>query len=105
MVVSHVTHTQTSSHITTSHQVDVPNLVTCLNQTSINLNGTYMVRCGFKGGYPKYMCLKEIGPHAQKKITILGSIVNIVREGKGGGLYDHLMTMKIFTLLRIVIYI
>ena len=27
-----------------------------------------------------------------KKITILGSIVNIVRRG---GLYDHLMTMKI----------
>ena len=61
-----------------------------------------MVRCGFKSGHQKdIMCLKEIGPHAQNMLTILGSIVNIIL----GDLYDHLMSMRIFTLMMNKIFI
>ena len=51
-----------------------------------------MVRCGFKNGYQKGMCLKEIGVHAQNIVFILGSIVNIIE----GDLYDHLTCTRIF---------
>ena len=37
-----------------------------------------MVRCGLKNKYKKDMCLKDIGLHTQKMITILGSIVKIL---------------------------
>ena len=40
------------------------------------------------------MCLKEIGLYAQNMIIILSSIANII-----GGLYDHLMSTRIFTFL------
>ena len=46
------------------------------------------------------MCLKEIGLCAQNMITILGAIVNIT----GGHLHDHLMNMRIFTLIMGKIY-
>ena len=41
----------------------------------------------------KNTCLKEIGLHAQELLTILGSNVNIIGEG---GLYDHLIRLRIF---------
>ena len=36
----------------------------------------YVVRCGFKHGYQKAMCLKGIRLRAQNMITILKSIVD-----------------------------
>ena len=59
------------------YKVDVPNLVTYLNWTP-----TFewcMVWCGSKNGYQEDMCLKEFGPHAQNMITILDSIIHIIR--------------------------
>ena len=53
-----------------------------------------MVRCSSKNGYHKDMCLKEIGVRTQNTIIILGSIMNIVEN-----LYDHLMSMGVFTLI------
>ena len=38
------------------------------------------------------MCLEEIRLRAQKMITILGLIINIIGEGD---LYDHLMSTRI----------
>lgn len=59
-----------------SHQVDSPY---CVNKTPIF--GWYVVWCGFKNKYQKYMCLKDISLHAHNILTILRSIVNIIREG------------------------
>ena len=42
---------------TTLVKVDVPNLVTYLNQTPIL--ELYVVRCGFENGYQKDICSKE----------------------------------------------
>ena len=33
-----------------------------------------------KKGLPKGMCLKEIGPGVQNKLTVLGSIVNMIEK-------------------------
>ena len=45
-----------SVHISHGHlKIDVPNLVTCLNQTP--KFERYVVRCGFKNGHQKCMCL------------------------------------------------
>ena len=38
----------------------------------------YVARCGSKNGYKKDMSLKEVGPHLQIMIIVLGSIVNII---------------------------
>ena len=35
-----------------------------------DLAGAYVVRCGFKNGYQKDMCLKEIELRAQNVVTI-----------------------------------
>ena len=44
----------------------------------------------------KEMCVQErIGLHAQQMLTIVGSIVNMIR----GNLHDHLTSMRIFTLI------
>jgi hypothetical protein len=53
-----------------------------------------VVKCGCKNGHQKDMFLKEIGLRAQNTLTVLGSIVNIIGED----IYDHLMSMRIFTL-------
>ena len=54
--------------------VNVPNLVTCLNHTPIFQ--WYVVRCGSKNRYQKgIMCLKEIGLH------VLDLIVNKIKGG------------------------
>ena len=55
----------------------------------------YLVRCGSKNKQHEDMCLKESGLHAQYMQIILGS--NSQHNG-GGDLYDHLMSMRIFTL-------
>ena len=39
----------------------------------------------------KYMCLQEIGLHAQNVLTTLHTIFNIIKKG----LHDHLMSTKI----------
>ena len=53
-----------------------------------------MVRFGSKNEYRKDMCLKETRLCDQNMITILNSLFNIIKED----LYDHLMSMRIFTL-------
>ena len=61
-------------------KVDVPNLVTYLNQTPIF--EWYVVWCGSENEYQKHMSLKEIGLRAQNMINILNSIiVNIIMVG------------------------
>lgn len=68
----------------TLNKLDVPNLVTSLNQTprtiwtSICLVEWHVVRCG--NGYQKDTSLEEIGLHYEKMTTILGSIVNILYQ-------------------------
>ena len=52
-----------------------------------------LVRCDFK--HWKDVCLEEIGLCAQNMITILDPIVNLY----GGDLYEHLMSIGIFTLI------
>jgi hypothetical protein len=42
------------------------------------------------------MCLKEIGLHAPKMLTL---IVNVFKGGRGTDLYDHLINTRIFTLI------
>ena len=65
-------------------KVDVPNLMTSLNQTSIL--EWYVVRCDSKNGYQNdIMRFKEIGLSGQDMITILGLIVHIIEVGGGGG--------------------
>ena len=59
-----------------------------------------MVWCGSKNVHQKDMCLKEIGLHAQNKISILGSTINII----GGNQYDCLMNTRMITLLKNKIY-
>lgn len=43
----------------------------------------------------KTTCLTEIGLSAENKLSILGSILNMIMEG--GDLYDCLMSTLIFT--------
>ena len=38
----------------------------------------FVIWWGFKNGCQNDMCLKEIGPHAQKMNTFIGSIVNLI---------------------------
>ena len=60
-----------------------------------------MVAYVSKNRQQKDMCLKEIGLRAQVFLITLGSIVNTIREG----LYDYLMTSRIFTLIMNETYI
>ena len=55
-------------------KIDMPNSITYLNRTFTFV--WYAVRCGFKNGYHRNMCLKKYGLHAQNMVTILGSLVN-----------------------------
>ena len=57
-------------------KVNRPNSVTDLDREPIF--EWYAVRCGFKNGAQKYICLNDIGLHVQNMITILGLIVNII---------------------------
>ena len=79
----------------------MPNLVTCHNW--IPIFEWYVVRCDPKTKYQNDMCIKETRLCAQNMITILGSIVNIIWGL--GDLYDHLMSMRIFTLKMNKIFI
>ena len=80
-----------------TYTVDVPNLVTYLNQTPIF--EWYVVRCISINRYENDMCVKDSGLCAQNLRTFLGSIVNRIMD-----MYDHLMSTKIFTLLMIKIF-
>ena len=57
------------------------NLVIYLNQAL--LFKWYAIRCDSKNIQEKDICLKGIGLHAQNTVTILDSMINIIR---GGGL-------------------
>ena len=81
-------------------KVDVPNSVTFLNWTPIF--ECYVVRVGFKNGYKEDTCFFKKGLCTQNNIsTILSSIIYITKWG----LYDHLMSKRIFTLLMDKIFI
>ena len=58
-----------------------------------------MVRCASKRGYQTNMCFKEIGLCIQNMIIILGLISQHIYLREGGIIYDHLMSMRIFTLI------
>ena len=65
------------SHVTNIlTKVDALNLVT--HPTWIHIFEWYVIKCTFKDRHLKDMCSKEIKLHAQNKITILSSIVNII---------------------------
>ena len=59
-----------------------------------------MVRCGSKNRHQKDKCLEEIRLCVQNTLTIIGSIIDIVR----GHLYDHLMSTRISTLIENKVY-
>jgi hypothetical protein len=44
------------------------------------------------------MVKKEIGQHAQNLLSILGSLVNIIFGGEGGGLLGQFMALELLTL-------
>ena len=50
----------------------------------------------------KTCVLKEIGIHIQNMLTILTSTINMIG---GGDVYNHLMSRKIFTLMRNKLFI
>ena len=56
-----------------------------------------MIRHGKK--VPNDICLKDIELHAPKMITIMSLIINIIWGRGGGNLYNHSMSMEIFTLI------
>ena len=60
----------------------MPTLVPYLNCTPII--ECYVIRCDSKNKYQKDACLREIELQVQFMITVLGSIVNILR----GDLHD-----------------
>ena len=81
-------------------KVEVLDSITYLYHTPIF--EWYVVRYGSKNGYQKDMCSKYNGLHSQNVETNLGSIVNII--GKGD-LHDHLINMRVFTLIMSNIFI
>jgi hypothetical protein len=59
----------------------------------VYLSGMWLV--GLREWTPKRHLFKEIGLHAQNMMVILG----LENQHHGGGLYDHLLSMRIFTLI------
>ena len=82
-----------------SGTVDVPKSNTTLSW--IHIFEWYVVRRGSKNQHQKDKCSKEIGLHASKTLIVLGSIFNMIVGGRGGvgAFYDHLMSMKFFSLI------
>ena len=78
------------------HKISMPNLGTYSNWTPIF--EWYVVGVGAKNGYRKDKCLKEIGLCTQNY-----SRFNNQHEWKN--LYDHLMNIRIFTLIMNKIFI
>ena len=59
-----------------------------------------MDRCGNQNAHQTDMCLKEIGLHVQNLLIVLGLYIYIYIFGGGGRkVYDHLIRMRIFTLM------
>ena len=58
------------------HKVDMPNSITSLDQTP--MFESYVNKCDSNNGYQNGVCLREIGPHAQNMLSIIGSIFNII---------------------------
>lgn len=73
--------------------VDIPSYVIDLNQTPNH--EWYVIRCGFKGQKWKKHIFEETGLHAQNMITIIGSIVNIIKRDW----YEHSMKTQIIILI------
>jgi hypothetical protein len=60
--------------------VTMPKPNTTIIWTTTYLSGVWVKRrCGSKNLHPKDMCFKEIRLHAQNMLTIMGSIVNMIR--------------------------
>ena len=91
-------HREAPTHL----KVDVPNSVTCVNEPP--MYERYVVRCGFKNKYQEDMCLKEIGLHGISKYDNHYRL-NGQSSYEVGNLDDHLMGMKIFTLIINKIFI
>ena len=81
----------TISKLRNAREVDVPNSVSNLKWTPIF--EWFMVGCESKKNNNKTCVEKEIGPQTQNLCPILDAIINIT--GKGGELYDHLMTLMV----------
>lgn len=79
-----------------------PNSIISLNMTGIFK--WYVVRRAAKNKNQKDMCSKETAVHAQNMITILGSIMTIIFIWEVD-LHDHLMSIKMFTLIMNEIFI
>lgn len=73
-------------------EVDVPNSNTLIIETP--KSKWHVMRFEFKNGHQNYMCLKGIRLHPQNMLIILNSMVNMI----WGNLYDHLTSMRTFTL-------
>lgn len=58
-------------------QCDMPNSVTYLHRTP--KFEWYVVRCGLKNWHHKDMCLKEIDQRARNILTILGSMIKMIK--------------------------
>ena len=53
----------------------------CLNSsTTTNIWLVHAIRCGSKNWHQNYMCLKKIGPRVQNMLTILGSVIHMIRN-------------------------
>ena len=82
MIITQLIGTQDSCYHYKSDNIDMPKSITnYLNQTPIF--EWYVIRCGFRNGYQRDMCIKEINPCAQFIITILGSHNQHKGERKG----------------------
>ena len=78
-------------------KVDVLNLIFFFPQTLLIEWASDVM--WFQERIPKRHMVKEIGLWVQNMITILGSIVDIIFfYFFGGNLYEHLMSMRIFSL-------
>ena len=55
-----------------------------------------MVSCDPKSGYQKDRWLTMFKPHPKNMVTIINSIVNIIE----GDLCDHLMSTRIFIVIK-----
>lgn len=69
-------------------------MVTFLNRATIFEWGVIDYEC--KNVHKTYMCLKEIGLHAQDVVTIQGSKVNTIMGGGGRDVIDHLIALRSF---------
>ena len=61
----------------TFYKIGMHDLIAYLNWTHICVV-SYVVRCTYKNGYRKDVCLEEIGLTTHNMIPILGSLINVI---------------------------